>query len=294
MRIAFIINPTAGKGRAAKTIPEIERTMNGLENVEYSLLYTEKPGHAMSIAKDAASSGTDIVFAVGGDGTVNEVMNGLLDTSTALAVLPCGSGNDFIRSLGISGKTDKIIKDAVNGLKRLIDVGHINDRFFVNIASAGFDAEVVLATQKAKRFMLSGSAAYIAGLIWTIFSYKASAVRINLTDKVMEEKVLLMAVANGKYYGGGMMAAPDAELDDGYFDICIIKSMPKWKMLALFPQFMKGKHKKFKEVSFHRSDTVSIESDKGLAVNVDGEVFRDTRASFKMVKKGLYVMAPNI
>jgi diacylglycerol kinase family enzyme len=119
MKVAFIINPTAGKGRAAKIVPEIEKTMSDIKNVEYRLLYTEKPGHAISIAKDAASSGADIVFAVGGDGTVNEVMNGLIGTGAALAVLPCGSGNDFIRSLKISGKADKIIRNTLTTIHNI-------------------------------------------------------------------------------------------------------------------------------------------------------------------------------
>jgi len=292
MKVLFIVNPTAGKGRTIKIVPEIKAIMSELKEVEYEISYTEKSGHATGIAKNAADQGYDIVFAVGGDGTVNEVMNGLVKTNSALGVIPGGSGNDFVRTLGTKGDTAKIIKDAVNGTKKLIDVGFINDRYFINISSAGFDAEAVLATEQAKKYFLSGSLAYLAGLISTILSGKPNRVKISIGDKEIEESILLIAVANGKYYGGGMMAAPDAVLDDEMFDVCIIRAMSRIRMLSIFPQFMKGKHKKFKEVSFHRSDKVSIESLTPIAVNVDGEVFRDTKVTFEIIKKGLFITCP--
>lgn len=290
MKLLFIVNPTAGKGRAARVIPEIKAAMVQFGEIEYDISYSEKPGHATEISKNAASQGYDIVFAVGGDGTVNEVINGLVNTSSALGVIPRGSGNDFVRTLGIKGDTAKIIKDTIAGIKKQIDVGCINNRYFINIASVGFDAEVVLATQKAKRFFLSDSAAYIAGVISTIFIRKPSRVKMIIGEKEIEDDILLLAVANGKYYGGGMMVAPDAILDDGEFEICVISSMPKIKMLFLFPQFIKGKHKKFKEVSFYKSDKVYTESLKPIAINVDGEVFNDTNVRFDMIKKGLLVI----
>lgn len=292
MKVLFIVNPTAGKGAAMKEVPRIESIMDKLKGVEYSIKYTEKAGHATEIAKYGAEQGYDIAFAVGGDGTVNEVVNGLVCTDTALGVIPGGSGNDFIRSLGIQGDTCSIIQHTLYGTRKPVDVGIINDRYFINISSVGFDAEVVLATQKAKRYFLSGSAAYVAGLIGTIFSRKSDRIKMVIDDNVIEEKVLLVAVANGRYYGGGMMAAPEAVLDDGLFDICLIANMSRLKMLVLFPQFMKGKHKKFKEVSFYRSKKVLIESVNPMPVNVDGEVYRDRKASFELVKNGLMVAIP--
>jgi YegS/Rv2252/BmrU family lipid kinase len=197
-----------------------------------------------------------------------------------------------MRSVGISGDIENIITGTVNGTRKLIDVGLINGRYFINISSVGFDAEVVLATQQAKKLFLSGSAAYVAGLITTILTKRPSEVRIILDGKELKERILLIAVANGKYYGGGMKAAPDAVLDDGLFDICLIRAMSKPKMLVLFPQFMKGKHEKFKEVSFYRSRNVYVESVEPISVNVDGEVFRDTKVSFELVKEGLAVAVP--
>jgi YegS/Rv2252/BmrU family lipid kinase len=293
MKVLFIVNPTAGKGRAAREVTKIKTVMEEMEGVGYDIVYTEKPGHATELARQGGQSGYDIIFAVGGDGTVNEVMNGIAGTQSALAVVPGGSGNDFIRSLSLKGSTDDIIKRTVSGVRKKIDLGVINGRYFANISSVGFDAEVVLATQKAKKFFLSGSAAYLAGLIVTILRRSPYKVRMVIDEGEVEDVILLAAVANGKYYGGGMMAAPEAIINDGLFDICCISRMSRLKMLILFPQFMKGKHKKFKEVRFFRSRKVYIESENPIPINVDGEVFRDNKACFELLPGELLVAVPD-
>jgi diacylglycerol kinase (ATP) len=292
MKILFIVNPVAGKGLAKRLVPEIQKKMQSVANASFDIRYTERVGHATDIARCGAKSGYDIIYAVGGDGTVNEVANGLVGTGSALAILPGGSGNDFIRTVDGKVNGDNIIRDTIYGTKKLIDVGIINGRYFINIASVGFDAEVVLETQRFKKFNLSGSASYIAGLISTIFTGKSSKVKIKIGDKVIESEILLSAVANGRYYGGGMKPTPDAVFDDGLFDICVIRKLPRIKLLFLFPEFIKGKHAKFKEVSFYKSEKVSIESDDPIAINADGEVWRDKRVNFEIVKNGLYVMIP--
>lgn len=292
MKILFIVNPVAGKGQAKRMVPDIKKMMADVDDADYDICYTEKAGHATSIARDGANQGYDIIYAVGGDGTVNEVMNGLVGTDSALAILPGGSGNDFIRTVDGKDDGDNIIKDTINGTKKLIDVGIINGRYFINISSVGFDAEVVLATERFKKLCLSGSAAYIAGLISTIFTRKPSRVKIAMDGIEIEKEILLTAVANGKYYGGGMKAAPDAVFDDGLFDVCVIEKVSKLKMLLLFPQFIKGRHARFKEVSFYKSKKVCIKSQKPIAVNVDGEVYMDTDINFEIVRNKLYVMIP--
>lgn len=289
MKIMFIVNPAAGKGAALRQKDKIAAVIEKIGGIEYQIKYTERPGHAADIAREGAAQGCDIIFAVGGDGTVNEVVNGLIGTEAVLGVIPGGSGNDFIRSLNIGEDVEDIIKGAIKGGKRQVDVGIINGRYFINISSIGFDAEVVLATQKAKKLFLSGSTAYIAGLISTIFRRKADIITMVIDGQEVTKEVLLVAVANGKYYGGGMMAAPDAVIDDGLFDICLITNLSKLRMLYLFPRFMKGKHKDLKEVHFYRSQKVHIESQNPMPVNIDGEVLRDKSATFEIVRNALFV-----
>lgn len=292
MKLLFIVNPVAGKGKAKKLIPEIEDAVGGMDGVDFKIVCTEKAGEAVGIASAAAGEKCDIVFAVGGDGTVNEVANGLVNTGCAMAVIPGGSGNDFIRSFGMKGSVRDIIGEAIGCERSYIDVGFINNRCFVNIASVGFDAEVVINKQKVERFFLSGSLAYLAGLIITIMDRKSPYVRITADGRSMERKILLAAIANGKYYGGGMMPTPEAAMDDGLFDICLVSAISKMKMFFLFPKFMKGTHGSIKEVSFFRSESVLIESDEPIPVNVDGDVFEDTRVLFKLIKRGLCVAMP--
>lgn len=292
VKVLFVVNPVAGKGIAARQVDKIKLAMESMKGVEYSIVYTKKPGHATEIARQGTAEGYEIIFAVGGDGTVNEVVNGLVGRGSALGVIPGGSGNDFIRSLGIEGDTYELVLETIKGVKVPVDIGIINGRYFVNISSVGFDAQVVLEAQKAKSFFLSGSAAYIAGLISAIFRSKPNYVRMNMDNQYVENRALLVAVANGKYYGGGMMAAPEAAIDDGLFDICFISNISRAKMLLLFTQFIRGKHKRFKEVSFYRSRKVSIECKKPIPVNIDGEVFIDTRVDFELVRGGLLVVKP--
>lgn len=292
MRVLFIVNPVAGKGHAAKIVPQIKSIMESMNEVDFNVEYTKAPKHAVEIAKKHSSGDYDIVFAVGGDGTVNEVVNGLVGSDTALGVLPGGSGNDFIRSLNISGDMESILRSTIKGQKKLIDVGTVNGRYFVNISSAGFDAEVVLATQRAKKYFLSGSAAYIAGLISTVFTKSSVDLRVVYDGGEINERALLVAVANGRYYGGGMLAAPDALLDDGAFDLCFISETSKLRLLTFFPMFIKGQHKGLKEVSFYRSRNVHIESPVPVSINIDGEVIRDTKVDFQIENKKLFVAVP--
>lgn len=293
MRVLFIVNPVAGKGHALKIVPSIKSTMESITDTQYEIVYSKEPWDAEKIARDYAEKGTDIVFAVGGDGTVNEVANGLVNTNTAMAIIPGGTGNDFIRSLGITGSPCEIIQRTLKGNRKKIDIGLINGRYFVNISSVGFDAEVAIAAQKAKKFFISGSAAYVAGLISVIFTSRPKAIKMKADNIEVSDSILLVAVANGKYYGGGMKAAPDAVIDDGLFDICFISHIAKIKMFFLFPLFMKGKHKIIREVKFYRASRVTIEAEKPIYINIDGEIIQDTNVTFELIKGGLAIAMPS-
>lgn len=292
MKILFIANPVAGKGKVLKIVPKIINVMSHIDNVEYNVIYSERAGHATEIAAAGVKDGYDIIFAVGGDGTVNEVVNGLVNSSSALGIIPGGSGNDFARSLNISGDIEEIIKGSICGDRKDVDIGLVNGRYFVNISSVGFDADVTLSAKKARRFFLSGSVAYIAGLIITIFFRKPSKVRIKLNGMEIRRVILLTVVANGKFYGGGMLPAPDAVVDDGLFDICVIDNLSKIKLFALFPKYIKGTHGELKEVTFYKGQHVEIDSEEPISINIDGEISKGNKLDFKILKKALTVAVP--
>jgi YegS/Rv2252/BmrU family lipid kinase len=290
MSILFIVNPTAGKGRAKTLVPFIEDECRKGQ-IEYEIKYTSAPLDGTSIGAWGAAEGYERIVAVGGDGTVNDVLNGIARTSAALGVIPGGSGNDFIRSINKHKEMKKIINDNIYGKIVKSDIGICNGKYFINVASSGFDAQVVMETQNAKK-IFSGSLAYIAAVIKTIFMYKGRKAKIKIDNLVFEENTLLVAVANGKYYGGGMLPAPKAEMDDGYFDICHIKHVGKAKMLILFPKFIKGKHESIKEVSMYKGKEIRIEANEELPVNMDGETFYSRQIEFGIIPMGINIIIP--
>lgn len=290
MGILFIVNPVAGKGKAKELVPLIENECRE-HKIDYLIKYTSAPTDGTNIASWGVKNGFERIIAVGGDGTVNDVLNGIAGTDAALGVIPGGSGNDFIRSINKHNDVNIIIEDNIYGKIIKSDLGLCNGKYFINVASSGFDAKVVLETQNIKK-VLSGSLAYLAALIKTIFIYRGEEMSISIDDRLYKENTLLIAVANGKYYGGGMQPTPKAEIDDGYFDICHIKQVGKAKMLALFPMFIKGKHEKIREVSMLRGKKIKIESADKLPVNIDGETFYSNKIDFEMIPSGINIIIP--
>jgi YegS/Rv2252/BmrU family lipid kinase len=290
MGILFIVNPKAGKGRAKSIVPLINEVCKE-NSVEFEIKYTTAPKDGTCIARFGAESGFERIIAVGGDGTVNEVLNGMAGTSSALGVVPGGSGNDFIRTISSEKDLKKIIHVNIYGVIKAADIGKCNGQYFINIASMGCDAEVVIATEGAKKFF-SGSLAYIVGVIITIFRYKGKMLKVKVDDQEFEENALLTAIANGRFYGGGMLPAPRADITDGWFDVCFIRHLPRLRMLLLFPKFMKGKHEKIKEVTFYRGKKVILSCRDEMYVNIDGEITKNREMEFEILPEGVNLIMP--
>jgi len=266
----FIVNPVAGKNRGEKMIDHIKEICLQRQ-VSFDLVVTEDIGGGTVAMEQTIHLPYRTYVAVGGDGTVNEVMNGLQGTDKHLGIIPCGTGNDFARSL-------KLPKDPVEALGQLldggvveIDLGQVNDHFFINIASIGLDAEIAEYTNRIKKW-LKGTYAYIVALINVLVSYCPMTVQLATGDEVKEYRVMLLALCNGNYYGGGMEIAPGAKVDDGLLDICLIKAMSKLKLLLVFPTVFKGTHTAFREVEIFRRREMTISSDTPFKINVDGEI----------------------
>jgi len=288
----FIINPVAGKGRGLKLIPLINSIFKDNKD-EYVIEVTNKPGHAELLAASYARMGSCRIYSVGGDGTLNEVMNGMAGTDCELAIIPCGTGNDFIRSIVDKWSLEDILVKTINGSPKTLDFARVNSRYFINIASVGFDAEVVFNTQKFKNIPgVSGSLAYILGIIYTVFNYFGDNLRISIDGKKIEKKLLLATVANGRFYGGGMQPAPQADMCDGLLDISLIIPLNILKILAFFPRMIKGTHVSMKEVSLFTGRKVEIESDRNISINADGEIFKGKKVTFEIQKAGISVVIP--
>jgi YegS/Rv2252/BmrU family lipid kinase len=288
----FIINPVAGKCKTLKLIPKIETYFKDNPN-EYSIEITKYPGHATEIALDYASRGNFRIYSVGGDGTLNEVLNGMVASACSLAVIPSGSGNDFMKSIIDENDPLKLLGRTIHGKDRYIDIAKVNDRYFINIASLGFDAQVAQNTEKYKKLpLISGKMAYMLGIMATIMACKNHLTKIKVDDYQFESRTLLTAVGIGRFYGGGMMALPKAVIDDGLFDICHVEGMDRTSILRLFPKYMKGRHESIKKVHFYKGRRVEITPDGPIAMNVDGEVSMVDKAVFEIIPAGLKFVFP--
>ncbi len=288
----FIINPEAGKKKASELIGYIEE--NFLNAV---IIKTEYANHATELAKTYASPDT-IIYSVGGDGTLNEVVNGVLLSKfakdTFIASVPCGSGNDFIKSFTTIKNPVSLLEKYKKQKTKTIDVGYINGRSFINISSIGFDAEIVVGAKKYKKIpLINGGLAYLISVFATIMKLKAYSVKVSIDGKeTYDKKALFIIMANGKYYGGGMKAAPKAELDDGLFEFCIVDKIPRRRVPILLPKFMKGKHETLKEIKTIRGKKITISSKKPLPLNIDGEVELSDHVEVYIQKEGINLLVP--
>lgn len=277
----FIVNPAAGNGYAMKTEQQIAAVLQE-KGVAYEMLHTDAPEHAIQLAKEAATK-PDCrgVIAVGGDGTAYEVACGLMDTGVPLGIIPSGTGNDFIKTVGIPKKPMEALERILHGTPRPVDVGRLNQRMFLNVCGTGFDVQTLECTLAAKKYA-RGILPYLIGLIRAIFSYKPVHVTFTADGETQERDVLLCSVANGRFIGGGIPVCPDASPDDGQMDMVIVETKPRWKIPFYLPGLLMGRIDHFKITTHKKCREMSIVS-KGMHLNVDGEILSMDRADFAIM-----------
>jgi YegS/Rv2252/BmrU family lipid kinase len=273
--VTAIINPVAGRAAGARlrarALPELRRIFPGLHE-----LTTERPGHATDLARSARDSG--LVVAVGGDGTVREVATGLAGTEAELAVIPCGSGNDFDKNVGIPRELGAACRLAAEGQARPLDLVRIaasgeaveQEWLCANAAGFGFDALVIEHTRSFRR--LRGMPLYLAAVFRAVRSYTCPKVIVTVGDETWQQPILLLAAANGRCYGGGMKIAPAAEPDDGLLEICIIDEVDRLTVLRDLPSFVEGTHVKLPEVRMLRAPRLELEFEDPCPLQLDGDL----------------------
>jgi diacylglycerol kinase (ATP) len=281
-RLLLIVNPTAGGGTARQAVPSIERMLHE-QDMTFDLVYTERPRHATELARQAVSDGYAIVVSVGGDGTSNEVLNGLMQSkqaaegTAAMGVLCVGRGNDFAFGAGIPHALEAGCKALSEDHRRTIDVGRVSGeslpegRFFGNGVGIGFDTVVGLEAAKLKR--LRGFPGYLVAALKTIFLYyHAPRTLIEYGEKTIDQKSLMVSIMNGRRMGGGFMMAPESRIDDGQFDLCIATQVSRLGILALIPRFMKGTQAGRPAVTTGRTERITVTAIEGvLPAHADGE-----------------------
>lgn len=276
---AIIVNPAAGKGSGRKAA---ERFLGLLRRhaVDHKVFFTQRAGHATELAQQVDAR---FVVAVGGDGTINEVANALQNTDRILGVIPTGSGNDFIKSAGIPRRIEDALELILRGRIRRIDAGLVSvgvfangsiqfgpARLFVNGVGVGFDAAVACRTTQIR--YLRGTALYLLAVLQTLRKFRPPYFRVRVDGLCWDARHLLIATGNGKCAGGGFYLTPEAEVDDGFLDVCAIGDVSLFKVLRLIPSVMKRKQIQDAQVKYLRAKTIELSSSDLFSVHADGEI----------------------
>jgi diacylglycerol kinase (ATP) len=309
-KICIIANPAAGGGTARKKIPQIQRLI-AESGLDAELLVTERRGHGIELARQAATSGSPVVVSAGGDGTLNEVINGLMLARSAtaaatavqnpaLGVLCIGRGNDFAGSVGLPADLESGFQVLTHGKRRPVDIGRVygglfpEGRYFGNCVGVGFDAMTTIQVSRMPR--MGGFLSFLIAVLKTIFLYyKGPKVTIEYDDQTLTLPTLLVSVMNGRRLGGGFWLAPTALPDDGLFDLCIAHEMGRIEIFLMIPHFLKGTQGSQPAIKTGQAKHIVITAQTGsLPAQTDGEILcvDGQRLEVELLPRELEVIFP--
>ena len=290
-RYCLISNRVAGSGSAGAYIDRVKALMEN-RGVDFEIRETQYPGHATELAKAAVDEGFDVIVAVGGDGTLRETALSVVHTDRVLGLLPCGTGNDYARPLGIPTDAEAALDILLNGETRTVDAGMANDQIFFNIAGFGFDVDVLDYTEQFKPKCRNGETAYRLGCLKAVLGLKLRRSTLTFPDGTIERNVLMAAAGVGTHFGGGMNVLPESDMSDGLLDVCIAHDVKRIGVLKLLPKFIKGKHLGLKCITYRKATEVSVVCDPVSRIEVDGERMDGTPVTFRILPGALKVRAP--
>jgi len=291
--LVVIANPRAGRGRVDAALPQVERVLRD-EGLGYRIVRSTHPGHATEAARDALLAGERYLVAVGGDGTVHEVVNGMISggrpiaPDAVLGVVAAGSGCDFVRSFGLPGDAGQAARHLAGDRVRTIDVGSVTcydgdsekTRYFVNIAEAGLGGAVVARAAGLSRFL--GAARYASGFWLTLPGFRPAAVRFDVDGQVFAWRAFNVVVANCRFYGGGMQISPKSDPGDCLLDVLVMTG-PKSDAFTTLPKVYSGTHLPHRNIAELHARRVHVEADRPFPVEADGEMLGTTPASFGII-----------
>jgi YegS/Rv2252/BmrU family lipid kinase len=291
LKTQVLLNPTAGNYKCKRLLPTLKAKLSE-KGIAHHISFSQYSGHIKELAAKAKKQDCKKIIVCGGDGTVHEAINALVGSDVELGILPLGTGNDFARSLGINEDLDFACSVLQHGKVKHVDVVMVNgNKYYVSVGGIGFDSEVASWANRYKKFAL-GVNIYTIAILAKLFTYKFKKVEIIYDTETYKGEILMAAFGNTKCYGGGINITPNALMDDGWLDICIVNKINKVKLLLLFPSAFKGNHIKFTEVNLYRAKTISINSEVPLQLLGDGELICQTPVLLEVVPKALKVIAP--
>lgn len=276
MKYIFIINAIAGRGKYKKVLPNIENACKQ-RKIEYEIRYiTESKGGA-EIAEEYKTE-ENVIYSVGGDGTITKILSGIVGTKNKLGIIPAGSGNDTYRT--------------INGLptgENAIDLAKINDTYFINVACTGIDAEVANNVDILRKTKIPTNQLYNASIIYTFIKFRNKRMKLQTKIKTIDERYTILSICNGEYYGGGFNIAPKAELTDGLLDIYYAEKMSKIKMIPLILRLKNGKHEGKRRIHKFRTNHIEIDFDENITFNVDGEKLTNNHFVIDVIPKAITI-----
>jgi YegS/Rv2252/BmrU family lipid kinase len=288
-RFALLVNPASAGGKALKALPAVHEALDRLQ-APHRTVTTRSSEHAAEEAARAAQNG-ETVAALSGDGLLRPLAGALKNTGSALAIIPCGRGNDLARVLGIPTDPAAAAEVAVQGPEKLIDVANVDGTPFLGIASFGFDSDCNRIANEAK--LIKGSAVYLYAALRALAAWKPAAFTVTVDGERHDLSGYSVAAGNSKAYGGGMFVLPQAELDDGKLDVLISKDAPKLSFLRGVFQTFKAAHVDSPHAQFLRGAVIEVDSDRPFEIYGDGDPIGATPATMRVEHRCLRVIVPD-
>ncbi len=300
-RSVFLVNPASDNRATGRRWPEIAHRA-ATAGLTGDTLFSEGPGHLRALARQAVDEGATLLVVVGGDGSVNEVANGIagMDSAAEIAVIARGTGGDFVRTYGIPRDVAGAVEVALHGRTREIDLGKVSYRawagpeaeaWFANVASTGMSGAIARRANETTK-ALGAKASYLWATIAVFAAWEAGELRVSVDDETRAGRMHDVIVANGRYFGGGMMICPEASPDDGRFDVLLLGDLTKRDLLLTLPKTYRGKHLPHPKAELLHGTTVTVDASEPLPVELDGEQPGTTPVRFELVPRALRVRVP--
>jgi YegS/Rv2252/BmrU family lipid kinase len=288
-RFALLVNPASAGGRALEALPKVHAELDRL-GATHRTVTTRSIDHAYQEAGRAVAAG-ETIAALGGDGLLRPLAGALKGTDGALALIPCGRGNDLARVLGVPTDPTEAARLAVEGDERLLDVANVDGTPFMGIASFGFDSDANRIANEAK--LVKGDAVYLYAALRALASWKPATFTVIVDGEHHKMTGYAVAVGNSKAYGGGMFVLPQAELDDGKLDVMLTRHISKLRALRELPKVFKGTHGDSDHVEFLRGEEIEVSADRPFVIYADGDPIGATPAMLRVERRCLRVIAPS-
>ena len=297
----FLVNPASANGSTGRRWPELARRA-AAAGLEGATLFSERQGHLAELAREAALDGAELLVVVGGDGSVNEVVNGLagLGRQPEVAVVPRGTGWDFSRTFGIPRKIDDAVQIALQGDVRTIDLGRASYRawdgsdataWFANVASAGMSGAIAKRANETTK-ALGGKASYLWATFAVFSGWEATEIAVAVDGERRAGPMFDVVIANGRFFGGGLEICPEAEPDDGLFDVLTIGDVTKRDLVQTMPKMYRGTHLPHPKAELLRGSSVTVTSETPLPIELDGEQPGTTPVTFEVTAGALRLRVP--